>query len=133
MADPTDADVERRWAKELFNQVWTLLDQEDRTPADDAEMIHAVHASCFHWRVGEPVNAVRGEWQCSRVYAVLDRAEPALYHARRALALCRDHGIGGFDLAFVYEALARACAVGGDHDEASRWEQQARAACDAIT
>lgn len=127
-----DDDLERRWAKELFNHVWELLDQEERTPAEDAEMIHAAHASCFHWRVGEPVNAVRGEWQCSRVYAVVGRAEPALYHAHRALELCQHHGIGDFDLAFVYEALARACAVGGDSAEAARWEAEARQACEGI-
>ena len=50
----------------------------------------AARASRFHWgEVGEPVNRVRGEWQCSRVYAVLGRAEPALWHARRCLGTLR--------------------------------------------
>jgi hypothetical protein len=77
-------------------------------------MVHAAHASRFHWgEVGAPVNLARGEWQISRVYAVLGRAEPALFHARRCLDLCLEHGIGDFDLAFAYEALARASAVAG--------------------
>ena len=47
-------------------------------------MIHAAHASRYHWsQVGEPVNVAHGEWQCSHVYAALGRAEPALHHARR--------------------------------------------------
>ncbi len=34
-------------------------------------------------------------------------------HAELCLALCRERGLGGFDLAFAYEALARAHAVAG--------------------
>ena len=127
------ADVERRWAAELFNRVWELLDKVDRSVADDDEMVHAAHASCLHWlHIGTPVNAARGEWQCSRVYAVLGRAEPALHHARRCVAICEEHGIGDFDIAFAYEAMARAHAVAGDTDEARRWVEQGRAACPAI-
>ena len=78
-------------------------------------MLHAAHASRYHWgEVGEPVNLARGEWQCSRVYAVLGRAEPALWHARRCLALCEEHGIGDWDIAFAHEAIARALRVAGD-------------------
>jgi hypothetical protein len=81
----------------------------------DDEMLHAAHASRHHWGVvGTPETWGRGEWQCSRVYAVLGRAEPALWHARRYLALCQEHGIGDWDLAFAHEAIARASKVAGD-------------------
>lgn len=111
----TDAATHRQLAVDLFNHVWTLLEAPDRTPMQDDEMIHAAHASRYHWgMVGEPVNLARGEWQCSRVYAVLGRAEPALWHARRCLALCEEHGIGDFDIAFAWEAIARASRVAGD-------------------
>ena len=74
-----DAADRRQLAVDLFNHVWTLLEKTDRTPMQDDEMLHAAHASRYHWgEVGEPVNFARGEWQCSRVYAVLGRAEPAL-------------------------------------------------------
>ncbi len=120
---------ERELAARLFNRVWELLAAADRSPDTEAAMVHTAHASCFHWlQVGEPVNAARGEWQCSRVYAVLGRAEPARYHARRSLDICRRAGIGDFDLAFAYEALARAAAVAGDDPEAERRAGQARAA-----
>ncbi|MDQ1437965.1 MAG: hypothetical protein QOK43_1594 [Acidimicrobiaceae bacterium] len=125
--------VERQWAVDLFNHVWSLMDKAERTADDDAEMVHAAHASCLHWlHVGGPVNAVRGEWQCSRVYAILGRAEPARHHAERALALCQAHTIGDFDLAFAYEALARAAAISGDTTEASRWVALAHGACEDI-
>jgi DNA-binding transcriptional MerR regulator len=128
-----DTAAERKIAVDLFNHVWTLLEKEDRTESDEAEMIHSAHASTVHWmHVGEPVNRARGEWQCSRVYAVLGRGEPAVFHAKKVLDICRREGIGDWDLAFAYEALARATAVTGDIDEAHRWAEQARAACNDI-
>jgi DNA-binding transcriptional MerR regulator len=124
-----EGDVKAALARDLFNRVWTYLERIDRTPEDDAAMIHAAHASCSLWMdVGPPVRAARGEWQCARVYSTVRRPEPALFHAERALELCRQHGIGDFDLAFAYEAMARACAVAGDADEAKRWTQLATTA-----
>jgi hypothetical protein len=118
------ADVETSLAASLFNGVRTLLENANRTPDDDLLMVHMAHASCYHWgRVGTAVNFVRGEWQCSRVYATPRRAEPALFHAQRAL-ICETNGTGEFDLAFCYEALARAHAVAGNADEARRWQQR---------
>jgi hypothetical protein len=97
-------------------------------------MLHMAHASRYHWgEVGSPVNRSRGEWQCSRVYAVLGRGEPALYHARRGLQICQQHGIGDFDLAFAYESLARAHAVAGDAEQARDWAGQARSSAADIT
>jgi DNA-binding transcriptional MerR regulator len=118
-ATTVDAGTRRALAVDLFNHVWTLLELADRTPLLDDEMLHAAHASRYHWgEVGEPVNLARGEWQCSRVYAVLGRTEPAMWHARRCLALCEEHGIGDFDIAFAWEAVARAARIAGDHAEA---------------
>ena len=70
----------------------------------------------------------RSHWQCSRVYCVLGRAEPALYHARFVLDICERNSIGDWDLAFAYEALARAHAVAGDKEQSRRWLEQARQA-----
>ena len=138
MAIPDDDPVleeheERELAKRLFNTVWNLLDLPSRTADQDELMVNAAHASLYHWvRVGEPVNEARGEWQVSHVYSVLRRSEPALHHARRSLALCEGHGIGDFDLAFSYEALARAHIVAGDPAEASRFVAIAKTAADRI-
>jgi formate hydrogenlyase subunit 6/NADH:ubiquinone oxidoreductase subunit I len=110
---------ERRVASELFNHVWSLLETEDRTEAQDDAMVHAAHASRWHWgRVGSPQQWAIGEWQCSRVYATLGRAEPALHHARRCLELGVTEGVDPFVEASAHEAMARALAVGGDLDGA---------------
>lgn len=121
----------RLLAAQLFNETWRLLEQPGRTAADDDRMVHAAHASRYHWGqvpAATPAHLARGEWQISRVYTVLRRAEPALQHARRVLDICQEHGIGDFDLAFAYEALARAHAVAGDADGAKQYTGQALAA-----
>ncbi len=124
---------ERRLAADLFNHTWELLEIPDRTPAQDDRMIHAAHASRFHWeQVGEAPNLATGEWQCSRVYAVLGRAEPSTWHARRALALCEDADITGFLRAASYEALARAALVAGDRGGAAEAEAAAWSAAESI-
>lgn len=131
-----DPSAHRALGAALFNQVWTLLEKPDRTPADVDEMIHAAHASRFHWSHAadvDPSNLARGEWQCSRVYAVLGRAEPAIWHATRCQAILESNGIGDFDIAAAYEALARAHAVAGDPTTAAGWKAMAVAALDGIT
>jgi hypothetical protein len=128
--DPT---TERALAAGLFNYTWTLLEREDRTAEDVDRMIHAAHASRLHWdAIGLAANRARGEWLCSRVYATLGRAEPALWHARRCLAILEagGEGIEDWDLPGAYEAMARASAVAGDRDEAETWRVRSR---DALT
>jgi len=117
---------ERQLAVDLFNGVWRLMETEDRTPAQDDRMLHMAHASRYHWeQVGTAANLARGEWLCSRVYAVLGRPEPALHHARRVLAICEDNAIADWDLAFAHEALARAHVVAGAGAEAGEHVRRA--------
>ena len=128
-AHDLDAADHRRLGKDLFNHVWTLLETADRTAEQTDEMIHAAHASRWHWTVGgEPASRARGEWQCSRVYAVLGRAEPALWHAGRCLALCEEFELGDWDLAAAYEAMSRASLAAGDEVAAREWKAKAVAA-----
>ena len=127
------AEVHRRLAVELFNFVWTLLEKPDRTRADEDTMVHAAHASRYHWgEAGTAVNLARGEWQVSRVYAELRRADAAVYHARRSLETCEQNGIGDFDLAFGYEAVARALALTGHTGDRDRYLELAARAGAAI-
>jgi DNA-binding transcriptional MerR regulator len=126
-------DEERRLAGHLFNAVWELLETDDRTAEDDDKMLHAAHASRYHWgQVGSPPHLARGEWQCSRVYAVLRRPEPCLHHAQRVLDICRAEALADFDLAFAYEALARAHAIAGDAETARAMTELALSATEDI-
>jgi len=125
----------RQLAVDLFNHAWTLIELPERTPEQDDEMIHAAHASRAHWgEVGTRANLARGEWQVSRVYTVLRRSEPALYHAHRCLAYVEEgDGVEDWDLPFAFEALARAQAVAGDVGESLRYETLAREAGEGIS
>jgi hypothetical protein len=129
-----DRETERRLAAGLFNDVWRLLDLPKRRPEQDDEMLHAAHASRYHWgNVGEPVTLARGEWLCSRVYAVLGRPEPAIWHAHRCLDLLTDFGGGeDWDEAAAYEALARAYSVAGDRKQRDALVAKARQALKSI-
>jgi hypothetical protein len=128
--DPVD---ERAIGVRLFNQTWDYLEVEDRTPDDDDRMLHCAHASAWHWaQVGGPEHRARSEWQISRVYTVLGRGEPALFHARRCLEHCEQNAIGDWDLAFAYEAMARASATSGDGAAAQEWLAKGRAQLDQI-
>jgi DNA-binding transcriptional MerR regulator len=125
--------AERRQLATDLNHTWELLELTGRTPDQDDEMVHAAHASRYHWgEVGTPANRARGEWQCSRVYAVLGRPEPAIHHARRCLALCEQHDLGDWDLAAAWEALARAARVAGDAVLYREALARGRTALDAI-
>jgi DNA-binding transcriptional MerR regulator len=123
--DPT---TRRALAVGLFNRVWQLLETADRTQEQDDEMIHAAHASRYHWAEvpgHEPKNVAIGEWQIARVYCVLGRGEPALHHARRCLAVVERGDQPDWLRASAYEGLARAHAVAGDRAEAARWKVKA--------
>lgn len=105
----------RKQAVDNFNKTWDLIEKKDRTKKEDLEMIHTAHASRFHWgQIGEPLHFARGEWQLSRVYSILNMSESAMFHGKQSLELCLEHSIADFDLAFAYEAVARAYLVKND-------------------
>jgi hypothetical protein len=125
----TELECHQKFAVDCFNHVWSLLEKADRTTEEDDEMVHSAHASRFHWgKVGTPVNLARGEWQISRVYSELSSSEPAMYHGQRCLAICQENGIGDFDLAYAYEAMARAAAVAGHQEDSERYQALSREA-----
>jgi DNA-binding transcriptional MerR regulator len=130
VAPDLDLTTRRALAVGLFNYTWTLLENPKRTREQDDEMVHAAHASRYHWgEVGDAVNLARGEWQVSRVYSVLGRGEPAMFHARRCLEINESNASGreDWDLGSAYEALARAHAVAGDRVASDEWRARATA------
>ncbi|MBZ0270859.1 hypothetical protein K8I61_02395 [bacterium] len=117
--DPIEREIHLKLAKRLFNRTWELMDKPERTPEQDDEMLAATFASRWHWlQVGEAVHAARGEWQISRVYAVLGLADPCRRHAARCLQIVTANNLSAFDHGAAHEALARAAKVAGD--EATR-------------
>ena len=133
-ATETTAPTERQLAADLFNLVWTLLEQTGRTTEDDDRMVHAAHASRYHWgEVGGPEQIAIGEWQCARVYSVLGRAEPALHHARRCLEIATGGDVPDWLIASAHEGMARAHAVAGQRESALASRAAAEAALAEVT
>ena len=126
-ADPLSRSQHRKVGADLFNYTWSLLDRKKRTRDEDDEMLHAAHASRYHWgHAGTALNRSIAEWQISRVYAVLGRGEPALHHGRRSLEIARKNRLGRFYVAYAYEAMARASAVAGEARARDRYLREAR-------
>lgn len=126
-ADPLSKAQHRKIGADAFNYTWSLLDRKRRTKEEDDEMLNAAHASRYHWgHAGTALNRSIADWQISRVYAVLGRAEPALFHAQRSLEVARKARLGRFYLAYAYEALARASLVAGDRRKCARCTKEAR-------
>jgi hypothetical protein len=123
----------RTFGRLLNGLSWRLLAAPARTADDDERLLGAAHASLFHWTEAGGPPRTRGEWLVAHVYTVLGRAEPAMHHARRALALAEaEPDVRDFDVAYAYEAMARAHALAGHAGEARRWHGRAAAAGAAI-
>lgn len=102
----------KKLASQAFNACWDLIDKKDRTPKDDANMLAATFSQLYLWnKIGTDLNRARGEWQVSRVYALLKKTEECLFHAEQCLDYTEKAKLDGFDLVFAYESLARAYSL----------------------
>lgn len=118
--------MEREQGVDLFNRTWQLIESRE----DDDLMLHMAHASAWHWAAAPectPANRARGEWLVSRVSALCALPDASLHHARSCLRWCEEHGLADWDLAYAYEALARASGVAGDQEGAARYAALAAA------
>ena len=133
---PTDIDLadHREWGINANQRVWALL--ADGAPTDEAgrrEVVDAAHASQWHWTyAGTALNAQRGEWLISHVYALLGDGPAALRHAVRCWEITEAEDLKDFDYAYGCEGLARAYAVAGDSAAAQEWRGRATKAAELV-
>lgn len=124
-----------QFAVDFSNQTWEFLERKNRTKIEDVRMVDFAYASLAHWRsVGGAVRQQRGEWLVSRVHAVLGEGGPALKHAQLCYQLLEDNKseMDDVDVAFAYEAIARAYAVNGDKRESLKFLEMAKRAGEEI-
>jgi hypothetical protein len=129
-------EVHRREAVATNQKSWELLGRDDRSADDDLLLLHAAHASAYHWRViGTPVHWARADWLLAHVYTVLGWGEQALVFARRCLLTTETASadFADFDRAYAFEAMARALAATGDHMQARAYLDQARTVAESVT
>lgn len=110
---------------ECNNSTWEMIEAE-RTPDNDEEMLRRAYASTYHWaravRRG-PANDARGAWLLAKVQLLVGQPELSLRYADRCMAVCQEHGLADFDLAYAHEARACALKALGDAVAAAQsWE-----------
>lgn len=123
----------KKMAVETNNGIWPVLDKEKPSAEELEGALHMAHTSRYHWsKVGRPINLARAEYMISRVCSAMNRGEPALFHAKRCLEITEETGIGDFDLAFAYEALARAYSAAADKTKCEKYTKLAQKAIDEV-
>lgn len=120
MSEQTNPETTRQWhrtfAVECNNAAWDLAAREDRTPADDRQMLSAAFAAAYHWaQIGNPLNDARADMTLAHVLALLNQGAMALEYARRSLSFFEAGSGEDWDLAFAHAELAHAAAKCGDH------------------
>ncbi len=117
MSEAISAEQTKALAGKLFNRVWELIENTDRTVAEELEMIHSAHASRQLWQeVGGPQQWAIGEWQCARVYCEVGFPESAIFHAQACLELVETNEVPIWMHASVFEVLARSYWAAEDID-----------------
>ena len=123
----------RRFAVEMFNRSWDLLETPDRSPDENAEMLAAAFGSAWHWaQVGTAENIALGDHQISKVASHAGQPALALHYARRALEAIEIGRFGDWQAAAAYEGMARACAAAGDTAQRDYWVQRCTVALGAV-
>jgi cation transport regulator ChaB len=134
--EPFDPEPAHRvFSVEAFNSAWDLIEKQDRSEADVAEMIALAHASAWHWsKRGDvrPKNRAISAWQLSRVYAEAGRYQVAEYYANRSLELAVSGDVGPVFTGYAYEALARLAKETGDDEKRDEWLVVARAEAEKV-
>jgi hypothetical protein len=133
--EPTENSVEawhRYFAVECNNRGWDLSVKE-RDPGQDEEMLHAAHASAFHWAaIGTELNRMRATMLLAEVHTLLGNGKTALAYAStmRDFFLDQDD-TPDWEIAFTYAIHAHAADVAGEikvHEDAYREAQSTLAA-----
>ena len=123
----------RRFAIELFNHSWDLLELAQRSPDDDAEMLAAAFGSAYHWGVvGTAENRALADHQIAKVASHAGHPALALHYARRALEAIELGHFGDWHVAAAYEGMARACVAAGDRAGRDYWVQRCTVALGAV-
>jgi len=116
---PTQDEIAKwtRWfAVECNNQAWELADADERSAADDEQMLRLAHAAALHWSsIGTAVHNMRADVLLAWTHALAECGDEAQAYAdRAAAALEKVDSAGDWDRAFMPVAQAFACAGAGD-------------------
>lgn len=115
-----DGDWHRAQAVAANNRAFQLL-EGPRAPETDEDLLRTAYAAAYHWTRAtgaSVVNEVRASYLIAKALVVTGQPQAGLGGADRCLALCVEHGLSDFDLAYAQEVRARALLALGRHPEA---------------
>lgn len=123
---PTSPDFDSQkahtyFSAQCFNKAWDLIDQADRTPEENEQMLLLSEAALWHWTQRPDCtgkNLSIGYWQMSRIYTLLKDAANARQAAQRCLEKTPENE--PFLMGYAHEALARAELEAGNLESAKR-------------
>ena len=105
----------RRLAAEANNRAWTLAENPSRTSEEDAQMLHAAHASRYLWTsIGTDRNIASADLLLGHIHALLDLGATATQYTSKALAYFTSQPSDASQLAFAYAIRANAASASGD-------------------
>jgi hypothetical protein len=113
---PDEIQRSHQWhAIECNNLAWTLADQPTRTEKETEDMLHAAHASAFHWsKVGTELHLARANMLLAHVHARLGDGKFALEYARQSFGYLLAHNPPDWEAAFAHAILAHAAFAAGE-------------------
>ncbi|HUR32237.1 MAG TPA: hypothetical protein VM032_00465 [Vicinamibacterales bacterium] len=121
MAERPSPEEISRWQKWFAvacnNRAWELIEKTARTPADVHEMLHAAHASAWHWaRVGTDLNEARANMLLGMAHALASDGPLGLRYASSAFNYFNEHEAPDWEQAFAHATLAAAAKAAGNAD-----------------
>ncbi len=122
VAEAIDAagDWHRAQGVECNNSIWDLVGKDNRSPADDEEMLRRAYSSAYHWQRARgtgPANEARALYMLAKVHLLTGQGARSLHYADLCVAQCAQHGLVDFDLAYAHESRARALRDLGREEE----------------
>ena len=125
ITEETAPEWHRAQAVAANNSLWELLDNVDRSPADDEELLRRAYTSAYHWQRARgrgPENEARAVYMLAKAHLCVGDPVAALRYADLCAKECAAHGLADFDLGYAHEARARALqALGRTDDAANEW------------
>jgi hypothetical protein len=106
---------DRRFAVEMNNRAWAIVDNAGRTPEEEEEMLHAAHAAAVHWsRVGTERNKAAADMLLGQAHSVVGNGALAMRYAKRSHGYITSHESPDWEIAFAHAVLANAARAAGD-------------------
>ncbi len=124
------ASANKYFSAECFNRAWDLIDKQDRSEADNVNMLALSMASLWHWTQRPDCtneNLSVAYWQVSRIFSLLHQPGNAQSYGELCLSVSKESSLPPYCLGYAYEALARAALLAGELDIANDNIQKARA------